>query len=200
MPPKTNHGDRAFELPQSLTTSKRNLSRLSDPQSYYDRYTDSDQPNDLYWHYVIFPLDPHYFVDADDIDAAVTHMIVGGYLFHALSWIASWQLLRVRNISTIVRFEDLIGNPQITVRHLLSSVFPNHDDDAVARGLDAIRSADAVQPNASIYPRGYTGDVGVWKQYFSSKNRDLYNSVCDNFVKTHPYGRLLTVLYGDLKI
>ena len=188
------------EFVQSLIKSKGDHGRFSDPSSYYQRYTEYRMPNDLYWHYVIFPLDPHYFIDSDDIDAALSHMLGAGYLFHALSWMASWQLLRVRNISTIVRFEDLIGSPEVTIRQMLGDVFQQYDDDAVARGLGAMRSADAVQPDARIYPRGYTGGVGIWKQYFASENRDLYNSVCDNFVRTHPYGKLLTELYGDLEI
>jgi hypothetical protein len=176
------------------------LSQLSDPSAASQRYATEGQ-SDLITHAVIFPVDPRYFLPSAEVDDAIAHMIVGGYLFHALAWIVSWQLMRVRNVSIIVRYEDFIGAPEETLRRVSQAILGSESPQAIARGRSAMSGkAYESRPDPNVYPRGSTGASGVWTQYLSPTNRRLYNAVCERFVAAHPYGSLLTALYDDLLI
>lgn len=191
-------------LPASLIEEIRypfETARLPDPSAAADTYGRGDESSHLYFHPVIFPVDPRYFLASVEVDDAIAHMIGGGYLFHALSWIVSWQLLRVRNTSVIVRYEDFVGDPENTLRRVNSVIYGGDPEHALARGRQAMaEKAYGTSFDPGIYPRGPTGDRDIWKNYLSASNRCLYNSVCERFVTAHPYGSLLNGLYGDLLV
>ena len=173
----------------------------SDPAVAIETYGGNDESSYLFYHHVIFPVDVRFFMPTVQIDDAIKHIIAGGYLFHALSWIVSWQLLRVRSVSTIVRYEDFIGRPEDTLRRVNSNIFGINSEEAVLRGRGVMaEKAYETDPDPEIYPRGSTGACGIWKNYLSPSNRRLYNSVCKQFVMAHPYGSLLSKLYADLFI
>lgn len=171
---------------------------LPDPASS-DAYGHDDEPSRLFFHDVIFPVDIRFFARSIGIDDTIAHMVAGGYLYYALSWIVSWQLLRIRNISIIVRYEDFISNPEGALRRVNHVLFPDNPDDAVAAGCKVFADKDyETDVDPDIYPRGSTGARGIWRNYFCPENRRLYNSVCERFLAAHPYGRLLERLYPDL--
>jgi hypothetical protein len=168
------------------------------PGSPAETYGREDEPNPLFFHGGIFPLDARFFAPSADIDDAIAHMIADGYLFHALAWIVSWELLRVRNTSIVVRYEDFIGDPEAVLRRVSHAVFPGNPDGAVASGSKAFAEKNYDRGSDSkIYPRGSTGAQGIWRNYFSAENRRLYNSVCERFIATHPFGPLLKRFYPD---
>jgi len=92
------------------------------PPTAREDYVDESKPSQLYYHGVIFPVDPRFFGLEASVDDAITHLIAGGYLFHALSWIVSWQLFRVRNISMIIRYEDFLSEPQELIQRINTSL------------------------------------------------------------------------------
>jgi hypothetical protein len=172
---------------------------LPDPASSLDTYERSDGPNRLFLHDVIFPVDVRFFARSVSVDDTIAHMIACGYLYYALNWIVSWQLLRIRNFSIIVRYEDFIGNPEATLRRVNDVLFPGNSDDAVAAGCKVFGDKNYdTDVDPDIYPRGSTGAKGIWRNYFSPENRGLYNSVCQQFLAAHPYGPMLKHLYPDL--
>lgn len=154
----------------------------------------------LFNHPVIFPTDTQFFLQTADVDAALSHMITDGYLWNALTWIADWCLLRIRSISEIVRYEDLIANPREVLPRAAGKALGYHPDDAaLERGLSVMtRTEPGGEPDPAVYPRGYTGRQGIWRDYLSPENRAAYNRVCEQFVAAHPYGRLVAELYSDL--
>ena len=173
--------------------------QLPEPASSFDAYGHDDEPSRLFFHDVIFPVDVRFFARSINPDDTIAHMIACGYLHYALTWIVSWQLLRLRNISIIVRYEDFIGNPEATLRRVNQGLFPGNSDGAVAAGCKVFADKNYdpdVDPD--IYPRGSTGAQGIWRNYFCQENRRLYNSVCEKFLAAHPYGLLLKRLYPDL--
>jgi hypothetical protein len=175
------------------------VSPLPDAASSFGTYAREDEPNRLFFHGSIFPLDVRFFAPSVSVDDAIAHMIAGGYLYSALAWIVSWQLLRIRNTSTIVRYEDFVGNPEGTLMLVNRAMFPGNSDDAVAAGYSVVADKTydtSVEPY--IYPRGSTGAQGIWRNYFSTDNQHLYNSVCERFVAAHPYGHLLERMYANL--
>jgi hypothetical protein len=172
---------------------------LPDPASSFDAYGRDDEPGRLFFQDVIFPLDARFFARSISVDDTIAHMIACGYLYYALNWIVSWQLLRIRNFSIIVRYEDFIGNPEATLRRVNHVLFPGNSDDAVGAGYRVFVDKNydtAADPD--IYPRGSTGAEGIWRNYFSPENRRLYNSVCEQFLAAHPYGPMLKQLYPNL--
>jgi hypothetical protein len=172
---------------------------LPNPTSSYDAYGRGDVLGRLFFHDVIFPVDVRFFARSVSVDDTIAHMIACGYLYYALNWIVSWQLLRIRNFSIIVRYEDFIGNPEATLRRVNDVLFPGNSDDAVAAGCKVFGDKNYdTDVDPDIYPRGSTGAKGIWRNYFSPENRGLYNSVCQQFLAAHPYGPMLKHLYPDL--
>ena len=49
-----------------------------------------------------------------------------------------------------------------------------------------------------VYPRGYTGKIGVWKDYLNEDNKRAYDSVVNAFLKAHPHGKHLLEIYPNL--
>ena len=172
---------------------------LPEPASSFAAYGHDDEPSRLFFHDVIFPVDVGFFAPSINVDDTIAHMIACGYLYYALTWIVSWQLLRIRNISIIARYEDFIGNPEATLRRVNHALFPGNSDDAVAAGCKVFADKNYdTEVDPDIYPRGSTGARGIWRNYFSPENRRLYSSICEQFLAAHPYGQLLKQLYPDL--
>jgi hypothetical protein len=165
------------------------------------QYEHDEEPSRLYFHDIIFPVDNRFFAPTVELDDTIAHMIADGYLYHALSWIVGWQIKRIRNISAIVRYEDMVGNPENTLRRLNSRIYQSDSEDALTRGLNVMRER-VYEPSAdpAAYPRGPTGSKGIWRQYLSRRNRELYNKECKRFLAGHPYGALVKTLYDDLLI
>jgi hypothetical protein len=172
---------------------------LPDFASSFDTYGYGGKQGRLFFHDVIFPVDVRFFAPSVSVDDTIAHMLAAGYLYYALNWIVSWQLLRVRNISIIVRYEDFIGDPEATLRRVNHVLFPENADDAVAAGCKVFAENNYdTDLDPDIYPRGSTAAQGIWRNYFSPENLRLYNSVCGRFLTDHPYGQLLKQLYPDL--
>ena len=51
---------------------------------------------------------------------------------------------------------------------------------------------------ATRYPKGWTGKVNAWKNYFSKRNRANYTKQTNNFIKYNPKASLLFELYPDI--
>ena len=164
-----------------------------------DTYTGAGEPNRLFFHGNIFPIDLRFLAPAAKVDDAIAHLIANGYLHYALTWIVSWQLLRIRNTSIIVRYEDFIGDPEAALRRVNQAIFPANPEDAVISGCKVFaKESYDTSSESNIYPRGPTGTQDIWRNYFSPENRRLYNSVCEQFLAAHPYGPMLKELYPDL--
>jgi hypothetical protein len=50
------------------------------------------------------------------------------------------------------------------------------------------------------YPRGWTGRIGTWMDYFSSDNVAAYNDAIDKFESAYPQAEILSGVYKDLRI
>jgi hypothetical protein len=53
---------------------------------------------------------------------------------------------------------------------------------------------------SSNYPRGWTGSVGIWRQYLSEGNVHSYNRVVEGFLAHYPNAAPLSSVYPDLLI
>lgn len=188
---------------------KQYVDRLWDTRGRVDQnslgssgYDVKQSENDLNFHHIIFPLDPRLIFNFENIDAAISHMISGGYLYYALSWIVDWQLFRVRSISSVVRYEDFMQRSEAVIEDLNDLIFSQKDGPSLQRGLDHFASKKSYKPSLKkeSYPRGPAGSPGAWKAYFSDENRVLYNQICKSFIDNHPYGKAIVDLYPDIFI
>lgn len=50
------------------------------------------------------------------------------------------------------------------------------------------------------YPRGWTGRIGTWRDYFSSLNVRDYDAAVSKFVHAYPHAGALLEVYPDLMI
>ena len=130
---------------------------------------------------------PIYRIDntkvcADDVDGSIHYMITGGYLAHSLMWMTDWLRLRHKDRSFVLLYEDLMTQPLIVLRKLCDWADIDLPDDEIAdiwRSLSQSEATKRKKPT-SYYPRGWTGKVGVWRDYFSAANdkafQRIYNS------------------------
>jgi len=50
---------------------------------------------------------------------------------------------------------------------------------------------------ATAYPRGWSGEIGIWKKYLSADNLAKYREVTSKFMLTHQFASALEQLYPD---
>ncbi len=110
-------------------------------------YDVKQKENDLNFHHIIFPLDPRYIFDFENVDAAIYHMISGGYLYAALNWIVDWQMFRVRSISAVVRYEDFMQRSEAVIGELNNVIFSQNDSQSLQRGLDHFAGKKSYKPS-----------------------------------------------------
>jgi hypothetical protein len=51
---------------------------------------------------------------------------------------------------------------------------------------------------AKFYPRGYTGEIGVWQKYFLPVHVDQYKNVMTKYLDLMPNADLFKKLYPDI--
>jgi len=157
------------------------------------------------WIYAV-PMAPHvrrYVEPSADVDEGLAHLIGDGYLFAVLQWMADWCVYRVPERSQVVRYEDYVRERRGTLKSIAQFLAPavSFDDDAfntAERALDQYRDGSLGWAPDWAYPRGYTGDIGIYRQYLSPKNFDAYRCVTSTFLKSYPGADQVLELYPDL--
>ena len=123
-----------------------------------------------------------------------------------LDWLAGW-LERYNGSETllVIRYEDMIFDPKAHFERIFK--FMTNEDlplsywNQIKLQLPRTRPGGDLQPGPTqfrAYPRGYTGKVGIWKNYFSDEDKAEYNEVVSSFLKFHPARDLVTNLYPDI--
>ncbi len=52
--------------------------------------------------------------------------------------------------------------------------------------------------NLEKYQKGWSGKIGVWKDYLSNDHAEAYRATVENFLRLNSNGSLLLNLYPDL--
>jgi len=148
-----------------------------------------------------YPVHGSYVEPDVSMTSTLHHMICEGYLKVTLTWMVNWLRLRNREKSLVVKFEDFIGNRTETLGGMSQFLRAVDLDEQTLMECDSV--AD-VRPNLDAtrnlrqYPNGWTGEVGVWKKYFSAENKTEYLATVGDFIDSHPDSSLLTELYPNL--
>lgn len=136
-----------------------------------------------------------------DPDLAIASMLDQGFLHSSLSWVADWLRYRDLNRSLVIRYEDFITS-RVETLNALGHFLVGHtlNDNILARceALVAARAKYRTPIDENIYPRGWSGEVGVSHKYFSEKIKLDYTSIVNGFLEYYPQSTLLMELYPDL--
>jgi len=130
-------------------------------------------------HSIIHPVN-HDVVVNSDMDKAINHLIMDGYLYAVLLWMTDWIRYRDKDNSVIVCYEDIINNPRDVFDKVIRFLYNKKIDDIIFKKC-ADRYANK-KIKTDNYPRGWTGKIGVWKDYFSESNKNNFNRVFSSFL------------------
>ncbi len=146
---------------------------------------------------------PVGFVD-EEPEIGIVALIECGYLFKCLQWMADWAAFRNPNQSRLLRYEDVIGNFEAIVAELCWFVRGAAPDDDLMRYLLHVFAHETDEGGrksaSSHYPRGWTGQIGAWRDYFSIETVRAYNCAVHKFIDAYPQGDLLPGIYPNLTI
>jgi hypothetical protein len=137
-------------------------------------------------------------------DVAIDQLISCGYLFKILIWMADWIAFRHPEQSRLIRYEDILGGFDKIVTDLCWFIRGAAPDDDLMRYLRHVYQHETAEGESKSvrdnYPRGWTGHVGTWRDYFSPSNVRDYNLTVSKFVDAYPQARALLDTYPDLMI
>ena len=154
------------------------------------------------WNYnPISLIDMDVFKNAKGTEQGIESMMDQGYLHSSLTWITDWLRYRDTHKSLMVRYEDFIGDRINTLRGISQFVLEESPGLEVLNSCESLvnRRAQRRYPvDSRIYPKGWTGEVGVADKYFTEKNRAQYLSIVNGFLDYYPGAQLLEELYPDL--
>lgn len=136
----------------------------------------------------IRPLDLKFFGPDVDVHDTIDYLITGGYLTALLFWISDWLELRDQSVSIVCTYEDFMEDSL--------GFFENACEFF---GFDSLTETEKVDMESTIsretadlrfskeggfetlyskkYPYGWTGEVGIWRKYFSTRNMENYHKV-----------------------
>jgi Sulfotransferase domain len=165
-----------------------------------DQPTMDDRPR---WSYALSAVDSSTFDEDTPLDEAITHLLRDGVLFKAMAWMCDWLAYRDPGRSIVSTYEGLMTDFEATIGRLCRFVRGTLIDDYRIDYLRYVMNYEAEkskQENLSRYPRGWTGEVGVWRRYFTSDHISIYNKTVTRFLMCYPKASALLAEYGDLTI
>ncbi len=135
-----------------------------------------------------------------NIEEQIDFLINDGYLSAMLTWLVNWLVFRDKDRSMVIRYEDFFSNPE--------AIFTSFSDfwgAKVASGNKVSASlgyADYYKnlrkDESEYYPRGWTGKVNAWKDYFTDKNKTNYDRFIEKYLAINPNASVLLDYYSDL--
>ena len=156
-----------------------------------------------------------------DVKKKIGYLIHTGFLASTLSWIVGWLQFRDQQKSIVNRYEDFITDRRNSLVRIGKFLYGCEIKDSVIEQCDYVadnwgkrkwvqsqeeinsKSGDRLASFASNsktnkYPFGWTGEIGVWRNYYSKENKDAFTSVVDGFLRSHPQADILLDFYPDL--
>lgn len=134
-------------------------------------------------------------------DAMIGAAIEAGELKRWLEWEAAWLEAAPMVGGCVLRYEDLLSDPKGSIaavgRHILAHPPEERRLEEAIQRLQ-LREAKREQTlNTDYYPQGWTGEVGVWRNYFIDADRRAYESTVADFLATDSRAACLLEYYPD---
>jgi hypothetical protein len=185
---------------------RKNLPIKMRPGAATPRYSAEEAPLALkrernspaHWHSVIAPVAPEAMLEATPVEDGIDYLIAEGYLFCALKWITDWLWYRSDKESMVVRYEDLMRDTSGALNQccaFLSKRNPGAEPFSVRENVEM---EPVREWNPFHYPKGYSGEVGIWRSYLSGKNAAAYNDITTRFIDLYPPAKVLKKYYPDV--
>ena len=134
-------------------------------------------------------------------DESIKYLIENGYLTSALRWMIDWLRIRDPVRSKVVRYEDFVEDRRAMLNDVSRFIKGADVDDSTFEKSVAISesySGTRDKTNGSLYPRGWSGKIGIWREYLSEENLNRYAHVVDGFCRNYPDSDMLISLYPSL--
>lgn len=129
-------------------------------------------------------------------DAAVADMLRGGHLYRWLHWMGEW--LRLSKEIHVVRYEDLMTAPEPTLTAAGEFAFGEVQPERLRNALAHLETRRPDHDDPELYPHGWTGRVGVWRDYFGPDDTKTYEAVVGSFLECHPSAALIRDIYPGI--
>lgn len=135
----------------------------------------------------------------------ITNHRLAPSLHEELNWLTGWLDASERSERfLLLRYEDMMADAQAHFDRLHRFVTGQPTSAEVWELLQSrmmrTKGGD-LQPGdraARHYPKGYSGKVGIWRDYLSPENIAAYNEVVTRFMKYHPRADLLRETYPNI--
>ena len=148
------------------------------------------------WIYALSAIDASIFdKDRSDPDEAIAHLLRDGPLFKAMAWMCDWLAYRDPNLSSVSTYEALMSGFDPAIDRLSHFVRGRPVDNYVMDYLKHVVNYEAERSKTKDrkrYPKGWTGEVGIWKRYFTQNDVSLYNKAVRRFLAYYPNAHTLS--------
>jgi len=148
------------------------------------------------------PVYPLIFEKEFESDEALRYMIEDGYLTAVLKWATTWLKIRSEEKSVIVRYEDFFTAQHETLRKVGRFLGIENLDDSTLEQCEEVANISAFnrksEMNLEKYQKGWSGKIGIWRDYFSNGHAEAYRATVKNFLRLDPNGSMLLDIYPDL--
>ena len=140
------------------------------------------------------------FGSGNDIHDSIDFLLKDGYLNATLMWMVDWLVSRDLEKSIIVKYEDIKLKHKNTMNYISNFLNGNDISDDIYAKCDSLMKINGEMHKelANKYPRGWTGKVGAWKDYFSDKNYATYHKQIKNFLEYYPQADKLVEIYPNI--
>lgn len=142
----------------------------------------------------LYPVDNAVLDSNSTTEERLNRLMNSGYLLAVLQWMGMWAKFADERQSLIVRYEDFILSPEKKTREILRFL-------GKAQPTSGIPTAAELKPKemtSEKYERGYTGQIAVWKKYFSAENKAVYDRIVHAYLTNGGLSEPLTKFYPDL--
>lgn len=149
----------------------------------------------------IFPIDEKK-LSPKDVEQSIDYLIQDGWLFHFLLYIAKWLLCRDTKKSIVLTYETFMDAPIKALRkasELLELQVSDHVIENIHQSSSTITDKNLnKRADPYYYPHGWSGEVGVWKKYFSDYNYEMYKKTVNHFLEAFPWAHKITEVFPQL--
>jgi len=140
------------------------------------------------------------FSEGHKMHDAINYLITEGYLNATMSWIADWLDMRDPDKSIVVNYEEIKLNPASAMNRISNFFMGCEISDTTLENCNKLIQLNGEQAKkfAVKYPRGWTGKVGAWKNYFSDDNLRKYRKQVQEYLSFHPKASLILEVYPNI--
>lgn len=159
----------------------------------------AESSNSRFFYDHLFPIEKKYFINKTN-DERLSFLISQGYLYAMLAWICEWLKFRDEESSMVIKYEDFFSNNAqwLAVFKALWGAERTYFEHNLHDASSKYRNLRGQENNFKKYPRGWTGKIGIWRDYYTSSNKAAYDHAIEQFIQNYPLASYLLEYYPEL--